>query len=311
MKNKQIENEREFVHTIKTIAQAYEEISVIKMQRVRSSVLGARSFLSDLSTVFADVTGSYHDEIMLLMQKKHHASLSFRRHSESASNQADLLGKNGREVVVLVSANAKLYGDIINKVIHRFLFYLSSHKKETNVDIAIIGRVGRDLFEQSEEKREYTYFEIPDSGITLENLKSLAYFLEKYQKVTVFYGKFINVLTQDATNSDITGEEGSLEHTDSRWQMTDGKKKIHYFFEPSLQTIFEFFETQVFSLLLKQTLHEAELSRIASRLQAMENALVNIGKTEKSLMIAERMAQKQIENKKRIETFSGLSLWGK
>lgn len=305
MKNKQIENEREFVHTIKTIAQAYEEISVIKMQRVRSSVLGARSFLSDLSTVFADVTGSYHDEIMLLMQKKHHASLSFRRHSESASDQADLLGKNGREVVVLVSANAKLYGDIINKVIHRFLFYLSSHKKETNVDIAIIGRVGRDLFEQSEEKREYTYFEIPDSGITLENLKSLAYFLEKYQKVTVFYGKFINVLTQDATNSDITGEEGSLENG------TQTTEKIHYFFEPSLQTILEFFETQVFSLLLKQTLHEAELSRIASRLQAMENALVNIGKTEKSLMIAERMAQKQIENKKRIETFSGLSLWGK
>lgn len=305
MQKKKIESEKEFVRTMKTIAQAYEEISVIKMQRVRSSVLGARSFLSDLSTVFADVTGSYHDDIMLLMQKKHHASLSFRRHSESASNQADLLGKNGREVVVLVSANAKLYGDIINKVIHRFLFYLSSHKKETNVDIAIIGRVGRDLFEQSEEKREYTYFEIPDSGITLENLKSLAYFLEKYQKVTVFYGKFINVLTQDATNSDITGEEGSLENG------TQTTEKIHYFFEPSLQTILEFFETQVFSLLLKQTLHEAELSRIASRLQAMENALVNIGKTEKSLMIAERMAQKQIENKKRIETFSGLSLWGK
>lgn len=305
MQNKKIESEREFVRTIKTIAQAYEEISVIKMQRIRSSVLAARVFLNDLSTVFGDVTGSYHDEIMAMIneRKKSVFSLSGKRQAESGKQE--LFEKNGREVVVLVSSNAKLYGDIINKVIHRFLFYVSSHKDVPNMDIAIVGRVGRDLFEQSEEKREYTYFDMPDSGVTMDNLKALAYFLEKYQKVTVFYGKFINVLTQDATNSDITGEEGSLESG------TQTVEKIHYFFEPSLQNILQFFETQVFSLLLKQTLHEAELSRIASRLQAMENALVNINKTEKTLVLAERQARKQLENKKRIETFSGIHLWNK
>lgn len=300
MQNKKIESEKEFVRTIKTIAQAYEEISVIKMQRIRSSVLAARVFLNDLSTVFGDVTGSYHDEIMEMIKKG-----KGKRIQGEVKQKEELFEKNGREVVVLVSSNAKLYGDIINKVIHRFLFYVSSHKNTPNMDIAIVGRVGRDLFEQSEEKREYTYFEMPDSGVTIDNLKALAYFLEKYQKVTVFYGKFINVLTQDATNSDITGEEGSLESG------TQTVEKIHYFFEPSLQNILQFFETQVFSLLLKQTLHEAELSRIASRLQAMENALVNINKTEKTLILAERQARKQLENKKRIETFSGLSLWGK
>jgi ATP synthase F1 gamma subunit len=296
MQKFQLDSEKEFIRTLKTIVQAYEEVSVIRMQRIRSSVLAARKFLTDLSTVFMDVKTSYHDEIITLYAK----------HKKLAGTKEALLTKNNKEAVVLLSSNAKLYGDIVRRVFNGFVNYtLTKPSKDKKRDIVIIGRVGKEFYEQLEHKLEYTFFELPDFEITIDDLKSIAYFLATYEKVTVFHGRFDNVLTQQPVSTNVSGQEQNLQVGEQ------SKDRIHYFFEPSLENILHFFETQVFSLLLKQTIHEGELSRVASRLQAMETALSNIQKNEERLIILSRLVKKQIDSKKRIETFSGLALWRK
>lgn len=289
----QIINEFEFIKTLKTIVQAYEEISVIKIQRIRSSVIQTRRFLSDISVVFSDVKSSYKKEIRMLYEQKKQKNPAVKT----------LLGEKDREVVVLLSANARLYGDIIKKVFHSFLFYISMlNKSGIEFDIVIVGKNGRQMYEQARLNHPFTYFEIPDFNLSQENIKSVVYFLSEYRKVSVFHGKFENILNQEAVKTDISGEEVEMEDI----PMTEQNS---YFFEPSLEKILEFFEAQVFSLLLVQAIHEGELARLASRLESMENALSNIEKNERAVTIAQIEMKKQIDTKKRQETFAGMSLW--
>ena len=107
---KSLIDEIELVNNLKMLTQAYEEISVIKMQRVRDSVLKNRDFITGISYVYYDVKTSYRRQIEELMKQKKSANIS----------SFSTIKKNGKSVSVLLSANNKLYGDIILKVFYLF-----------------------------------------------------------------------------------------------------------------------------------------------------------------------------------------------
>ncbi|MBI2600977.1 F0F1 ATP synthase subunit gamma [Candidatus Daviesbacteria bacterium] len=273
------------------LAQAYEQISVFKMQKIRRSVLKTRDFLDRLSDVFFDVKGSYKDKIIALIKKKKHVP---------TVNSFSTLPKNGKSVAVFLSANTRLYGDIISKVFQSFKEYANT---QSEVELVIVGKLGREIYDkESSSKKAYEYFEIPDNDVSFAQLEPLIAKILDYQKVTVFYGQFVNVLNQSAQGQEITGE-----------QPVDDKqvqRQVHFLFEPSLENILNFFETQIFTSAFKQTVHEAQLARYASRINAMEEALVNIDKRIKNIKYLKLRAQKDIQNKKLQQTIAGISLWG-
>lgn len=280
----------ELVGALKMLVESYEEISVVKMQKSRSSVLSTRDFLSGLSDVFKDVRYSFESEVKRLLEKekKEVAKISFKTSL-----------KNNKRVSVLLSANAHLYGDVVKKVY--YLFLDNTSKIET--DIVIIGKIGKSLFDASERKKEYAYFDLPDEKVTLENLQAVVAHISKYEYVDVYYGQFVNVISQIPVSSGISGEHPLDLHSEQA-------RKAEYFdFEPSFDKIYFFFENQVFFALFKQTVHETELARLASRVNAMEGALTHIEKTEKDLVSQKRRLKKMIDNRKKIETLSGMSLW--
>ena len=49
-----------------------------------------------------------------------------------------------------------------------------------------------------------------------------------------------------------------------------------YIFEPSLETIVIFFETEIFSSLLEQVFHESRLAKLASRMVLLDRASVAV-----------------------------------
>jgi len=93
--------------------------------------------------------------------------------------------------------------------------------------------------------------------------------------------------------------------------MRNGQKEYDFIFEPSLEKLLNFFETQVFSSLFKQTVTEAELARLASRIKAMEQAIVFITTRMENLSSAQRRAKRNLENRKQLERVAGISLWGR
>ena len=74
----------------------------------------------------------------------------------------------------------------------------------------------------------------------------------------------------------------------------------------TLEKIFHFFETQIMANLFSQTLLENQLARHASRVNSMESALVNIEEETKKLNQISVRLKHLSQNKKQLETISGV-----
>jgi F0F1-type ATP synthase gamma subunit len=265
--------ELDLVNSFAQIIQTYQEISVMKMQRVRASVVQAREFIEELSKVFGDVRDSYQKQIVRLLQKN------------KGKGAASFVKKNGKVVSVMIMPNTKLYGDIPDKVFKTFKASL-----DTADEVVILGRLGKDLYDQLPDKKPYTYYDLPTEQTMKEVTAKLAQSLVNYQQVDVSFGKFTSVVTQESTTSTLSSTAAIRE--------TDAKEKA--------ENIFQFFETQVFNSMLKQTLKEAELAAHASRIKAMEESLANIEIRQKSLKQLERRAARSEANKKQLEMLAGV-----
>ena len=207
---KLIQSEIEFSKTFRFIAQAYEEIAVLKMHKVRDSVLATREYLSHLSQIFFELKKAKERQKKLLttsnvadaINNKQKSDVKTKELSPDKKFKSDKLAKT---VSVLLSANTTLYGDLIERIFNLFL----KNVTQDGSDIIIVGRVGKRLYDEQENKRNYTYFELPDVELRLENLKPVIYHLVKYQKIMVYYGKFESVVTQKEVFSNISGDQPS------------------------------------------------------------------------------------------------------
>lgn len=287
MRNKnRTDSDLELVGTLKMLAQAYEEVSVLKMQKVRTSVLTTREFLDGLSTVFVDVKRNYGNKIQKLIDKKKYSpqtTFSTRVH-------------NGKVLSVFLSANSKFYGDIVKRVFDHFIADIQ--KKDS--DILIIGKMGKELMEASRFKKNYFYHDLPDANVEMTNVQPIIDTLSQYEKVDIYYGRFSNMVNQLPTTSNISGQE-ILDTKD-----TTSSEVVHYAFEPSMEEILDFFENQVFISLFKQTVNETELARLASRIRAMEEALGNIEKLEPQIKREGRIYRRSLQNKKQLEMMTSV-----
>lgn len=277
--------------SLQILATAYEEISTIKMRAARDSVIHTRNFLSAVSEIFVNVKSSYKKKL----REEHAKDPTHTNIVQFATHKT-----NGKEIFFLLSAANKLYGDINAKT---FQLFRKNVEKLPEVEIAIVGRTGKELFDAIFPEKKYTYFDLPDIIPNVEILKPLITHMLQYEHVTIFYGKFVNIVTQEAVSSSISGDT-PLE------KEAMPEKEFGFIFEPSIEEVLHFFETQIVSSLFKQTIVEAELARLASRIKAMEQAIVFINMRLTNLTSAERRAKRNFENRKQLERVAGMSLWG-
>lgn len=287
---KQLENTINLTQNLKNLAQAYEQISVNKMQRARGKVFAARDYINEISEIFKNVRTSYKAEI---------DQLSLLKKGKNGEVTYSTLNKNGKSIAVLVSTNGKLYGDIGRKV---FKFFMNGLSNDRDSDIFIIGKVGKEMYEDSFVKKEYKYVDLPDESNAKEAISEILRVLGQYQHVTVYYGQFINFLNQNPTESDVTGNQ----KVDPKLPVVAKKK---FFFEPSLKEILSIFENQIFATLFRQTLSESELSNVGARIRQMESALQNIGAIEGKLRKERKVHLKREESRKQLQRLTGRLLW--
>ena len=280
LNKKNIQLEADFLENLNDLCVAYEQISVMKMKEIKDKVFYTREFYSQLDEVYIRLKKTYHHQVETL----------FKKHKIKDLQKMLLLGKSEKRAVVFIAANNRFYGDILNKVFSLFL----KDVKETKDEIIIIGSLGKSMYDNLGPGKDYQYFAVGDEvNITLENLKAIIKTLAKYSKVDVYYGQYENFFSQKATTTNITGDLDSSKD--------DGKKEeSFYYFEPDLEKILIFFETQIFASLFKQTVYESQLARYASRIGAMEEALVAVDKQkEKNIRERRKLANFITEKKQR------------
>lgn len=282
--------ELEALNSLKDLAESYEEIAVVRMQKIRDSVLKTRDFLADISDVFVDLKSSYAREVNDLMKKM----------KEGGHGLLPGLQKNNKTLLVYLSSNGGLYGAVTQKTFKLFMEALKKTEPD-KTDIVVIGNAGKAMFEGAGSERNFEYFSIPDTNVEMEHIKALMKKFLLYEKVHVFYGKFGNVVRQSPIETSISGED--IFETETLAQVP---REDRFIFEPTLQKIFHFFETQIMANLFSQTLLENQLARHASRVNAMEEALIHIEEETKKLNQQKARVKHLLDNKKQLETISGV-----
>lgn len=288
-----IQENLEALNSLKDLATSYEEVAVIRMQKIKDSVLKTRDYLTDLSDIFVDLKSSYLREVRELLLKR----------KKGDKTILSLLQKNGKNLMVYTSSNGRLYGAVTQKVFRLFIQDLKKPEAEKS-DIIIVGSAGKEMFETSDIKRQFTYVELPDTNVSIDYIKKLVEKFLQYEKVHVYYGKFANVMTQAPISTSISGD--NVFETEA---LTETPREDRFIFEPDLEKILHFFETQIMANLFSQTLLENQLARHASRVNAMEEALIHIHEETKKINILRNRAIHQSQNRKQLETISGLALW--
>jgi len=287
---KELELELENLEGLSGMVQAFEEIAASRIMHSRQSVLINRNFMAEIEEIFKEVIFAYKknsESLIKLGKTKNTKDLSF-------------INKNGKTLYMLISANTGLYGNIVKRT---FDLFVQNAKSDNSSDRLIIGKLGLTMWQQTKNKAKFYYFDFPDQTVNENDLKKILDFIIQYKKIIIFYGKFQNLVTQEATYSDITGNA----YSDQDGKSTD----IKYVFEPSLEKILEFFEKQIFASIFEQTVRESQLAKIAARLTTLDSATQNISKQLESVSYEKSRTTHRQLNKKQLETFNSRTLWGK
>jgi F0F1-type ATP synthase gamma subunit len=282
-----LDDEITTLNDIRGLVIAYETIASSSMRRIRNSVLANRAFHSGLNEIFQEVAYAYRKEVERLIKKR---KLDSRK-------SLSLLKRNGKTARVLLSANTGLYGDIIDKTCSRFV----KEVKEYGGDVIIVGKTGRVFWESTMAKAPFTYFDFPDDRVPMESLKKIIMHARQYERVVVFHGAFRSIVNQDAAATDLSGTG----------QIGGGgrEKKWSYLFEPSLEVIAIFFETQIFASLLEQLFHESRLAKVAGRMVLLDGATAEVDRSLKSFARERRKLQHRLFNRKQLNAIAGVALW--
>jgi len=279
---KEIKENLKALSNIETITRAYQEIANLRMNEIRQTVLSNREFIEELSRVYT-------------LAKK--AYLALLKVGGGAMKKEESFIKRSRgKVAVFLSCNKPFYGTLILDIWRE----IQGDLKEKGGDLVTVGRTGKYLAETSGRGlKKMFYFELDDEKPERERVKEIIEFLKNYEEIIIFHGRFHTVLSQKVVQTNISGITLEKEL---------GEVKS-YLFEPPLEAVLEFFETELLSAFFNQALLEHRLSRYATRMVAMYQATENAEKTREKLEIEQKKLERQLLNKKQVELFSGFQLW--
>ncbi len=205
-----------------------------------------------------------------------------------------------KTLYVAYTTNRHFYGALNYNTMQLFM-------KSTGTEdrCLIIGDTGKRYWLSNAKKRkalEYMSF-LDDTPSDDEN-KAFLDRIARYDKVIVFYPKFVSVFTQEASMVDITFQPDG--HTSKDVDDEDGAE---FLLEPELDEMMAFFDQQVRSALFERILLETQLSRISARLVRMDSADQNAQKLLRREGRALRKAYTNIASRQMLETLVGYIQW--
>ncbi len=277
--------EMEGLTGLRSLVETYEEIAAQRMQKVREEVLIARQFLDGLAGVFGEVRAAQKTEARLPAGKP-------------------ALPNNGRTIAVFISANAGLYGDIVERTLNKFLDYVT----ESGSEAVVVGKLGVKLVQQRRPQLLYNYFDLSDDAIEVKGLAMIMRYLLQFEKIVVFYGKFRSLLNQEVMADPVSGDQlyKGLEGQSDK----GAEKKLEYLFEPELPRVLQFFESQILTTIFEQTVHESQLAKFASRLLSLDRAVDNVQKRMGQVRFLGQRLSHRLKAKDQLGLMAGVSLWG-
>ncbi|QQS21901.1 F0F1 ATP synthase subunit gamma [Candidatus Saccharibacteria bacterium] len=166
---------------------------------------------------------------------------------------------NGRKVLVLISAEAGLSGDLDMRMIET----MQATYKAADTDIVVLGSHGASQLTQRGIPYKH-FFQVPESDSYI-NVAPVIDIVRHYEKIVVYYEEYISLGQQEVRSIDLISHVQDMSQDAEEGTMTD----LDTIFEPSLDEIADQMEETMMSLALSQTILQSGLAQAASRFNAM------------------------------------------
>lgn len=270
MNLKQINQAVEEGKGLLSVTEAYTEITSIKLKKIRDGVRYSRAFFDEISKVYFLTK--------FVAQKK-----TPKKFSEP------------KTISIVLTSNQPFFGHITKETVNFFI----NQTEKYPTDKIIIGKSGKELLTALKYNLKSFIFssDIPDAS----ELKNLITYIKPYDQILVFYSEYQSLIKQVPIIKDITQSQSSA------LKEAAGKLTEHAFiFEPEVEKMLDFFDSQIKEALLGQTFLEAELARVASKLTTMDQAQKNAEEFLKSQKVLLTQARREIENRKILETWNNI-----
>lgn len=277
---KRFKENLETVSAIKDITSIYQEIASLRTSELKEGVRKLKKFLEGVSEIYNHAKGAYIGGVQkqLLTNRKNLQDLSF-------------IKRNGRTILVFLSANEHLYGNLILDVWNEFL----ADSRSTKNDFVVVGTFGRYLVKTERLAGSTVYFDLDDDKPKQEQIQKIIDHISRYERIIVYFGQVVSILNQTAAKAEISGGTNFE-------QKVEGYKK--YLFEPAPEKILEFFETEIIAALFRQKIYEHQLARFAARIFAMSQANENAYGMVEKISADLTSLKRRLHNRKQMEIFS-------
>lgn len=232
-----IEKEMNSIGTLKDLTSVFESLASTQVAKVKDKVQLSQSFFD------------------LLWQRY----TSLRVDPKKRITGREGVGDNGRRVLVLISAEAGLSGDLDMRMIES----MQSEYDPKDTDIVVLGSHGASQLSQ----RGIPYikfFQLPETDQYI-NVNPVVDVIRPYEKITVYYEEYLSLGQQEVRSINLVTSIQTMSEGSDEDVMTANDT----IFEPSLDEIADEMEASMMSLALSQTILQSGLAQAASRFNAM------------------------------------------
>ncbi|MDC0042362.1 F0F1 ATP synthase subunit gamma [Paracoccaceae bacterium] len=283
---KDLKNRIESVKNTRKITKAMQMVAAAKLRRAQDAAEASRPYSERFNSVLASLAASVGS-------------------SEGAPLLLRGTGKQDVHMLVVMTAERGLCGGFnssIAKLARSHAAKLKENGKE--VKIITVGKKGRDAIKRDLGEYFIEHVDLSEfKSITYVNAQAIAKALlsrfddNEYDVATIFYSKFVNVVTQIPTVQQIIPATFD--------DQSSASDKTIYDYEPDEETILADLlprgvATQIFSALL-----ENGASEQGARMSAMDNATRNAGDMIDKLTIEFNRSRQAVITNELIEIISG------
>jgi len=274
----EIKAEEASMRTIVSLTSAFESLSSMQITKTKNKVLISNEFFNEVWTIYKQI----RMDVMF----------NFGRAVDETPIEKELL--------ILITAQGGLSGDIDQRLIKKFRQYYEEDKH----DIVVIGHHGAGQLEQARIAFKQ-YFDMPKKDFI--NVDPIMDMIKRYRKSRVFYQDYVSLTQQtikDLDLSEVVSRMGKIADLDT---LDDEKiTERTYIFEPNAYTVASHLETSILRLTLTQFIYDSRLAQLASRFKAMTAAKERSIETANDLHVQFSRAKRALVDIRLKESLAGL-----
>lgn len=232
-----IEKDAAGIETLKDLTSVFESLASTQVAKVKGKVLMSQQFFE------------------LLWQRY----TSLRVDPKKRITNREGVGDNGRKVLILISAEAGLSGDLDMRMIET----MQAEYDPIDTDIVVLGSHGASQLTQRGIPYVH-FFQVPETDRYID-VSPVIDAVRPYEKITVYYEEYLSLGQQEVRSINLVTHIQEMSEDASEDVITDADT----IFEPSLDEIADEMESSMMSLALSQTILQSGLAQAASRFNAM------------------------------------------